>query len=142
MPKASMEITMLKNEKLEQIKKLWNRTKRNQKWEEIQWESFVRSGQGIDQEVTDDKLGYYLRKLGVFFWSVGIPEIEVLEDFHWDTALLDWLHVWYSLPEAWDDPFFVNERAGTICIPHFNQEGFRLLFTHPYSVTLGLEATK
>ena len=129
---------MKRIDRLKEIEKLWKSRYRNRKWEEIQWDSFVPSGQGISPSTTD-KVGYHLRKSGFILWSVGLHEVEVLEYFEWDTALLDWLYVWYSLPEDWYDPFFVNEQASTICIPHFAIESFELLFYHPSSVALGME---
>jgi hypothetical protein len=130
---------MLKLDRLPQIEKLWKSRSRNQKWEDIQWETYVRTEHGVSPSMTDDKLGYYLRKTGFIFWSMGIHEIEGMDYFEWDMALLDWLHVWYSLPEHWEIPIFINEDAYAICIPYLSSDRFELLFYHPSSVALGME---
>ena len=81
----------------------------------------------------------HLKKVGDVFWTNGVNELEVMEHFDWEWVLLDLLNIWYTMPEYWYLPIFINETAEAVLIPYYRAEELAVLFQHPSSVILGWE---
>ena len=135
---------MNKQDKLNAIEKLWKSKQRSEyvdgdiTWEQIQWEPFAIKGRpyeyvefpGVHKEITE---------VGHFMYIWGWRE-EASGWIEWNWALLRGLYTWYMLPEDCACPPFVNEVAGSICIPDLKwADSLALLFQHPTSVLLGME---
>ncbi len=89
--------------------------------------------------MSPDEAHRILRHYGYSFWTWSLEDIETSEFLDWEWALLDLLNIWYSMPEDWDVPLFINEKANAVCFAFFNEEDFALLFPQPASAQLGLE---
>ncbi len=128
---------MTKQQRLIEIEKFWKSEPRDQQWADIQWNPYVYQS-GIDVK-TEGEAKRSLQERGYAFWTMGDYEWNNQENFCWESALLDWLHFWYSLPEDCNTPLFINELAWAVCIPHTALHHFVHLFPKQHSALLGME---
>jgi hypothetical protein len=129
---------MKKTERLKEIETFWKSRDRDHKWQDIQWEPFVRQGESTDIKSPED-IHLHLKTWGNAYWTMGLFEVEGRDCFDWEWILLDMLNAWYSLPETCEAPLFINEKATTIWISVLNPAEIELLFSHLSSTALGMQ---